>query len=495
MRRDLGYIEGHPLSTYRRPSDTGTSEAEDRYRADYSRRYRSSVWPRVGGSLPGQGLRDADLPQGLRYLDTGYILSGLAQALKVPANKVYFDRPDRDIPEADRAASDGFRLGAWLYVRLGAWFTGDEIPLREEVDRLVARYAATPKGILSRWLDIERPSDLRDPAATVALALLWAKAVLSERLGYAVTASDAVGTGRQLAESALASYIAAALQSVETDCAIEKGAWTLGTALFFFLAPQGAIPALLATASSAGIDKVAGDAIDEACAVRKREARGLIGGWRNVATPRQMAQFIRAVYAAGFGVSPESVPDETVSILDAQSAALSDARDIAASVLNPRNDPKALAARNIGRRDRLEAISETFYGVVGCDANVGYLNILADRWEDAGWTEGAPLKKLLTTPSPLTRYVATGAVCAPQILPGNKAALARPSFDYYRRITGKDAPWGVGQARRGSGAVNRPSAPSPVAAVVLGTAAGATVAGPIGAALGLAAGLLIASRK
>jgi hypothetical protein len=501
-RRGLGYIEGMPpFSDYQRPEDsTAQGEARVRYRDDYRRRYKTAIWPRVGGTIPEEGLNDSDLPT-LKYIDVGYVLDGLREAMQYPANKVSLEQVVQDVPEAQRAKLDGGRLGRWMYVRLGGRLPTLSFE-RYAIDHYLRLYANTPKGILARWLDVESPPRWttwpydQDDSQTIALAILWARAVLSQRLGYAVPTGDAVGVGRTLSETALAPFIQAALDSVQLRCDLEKGAVSLGLALFSFLAPQASVPLSIAGAAAGyGVEYAVGEAIDEACANRKKNVMTLITVWRSKATPRQMQQFIRSVYAVGFNVAPESVSDEVVSTLDAQTATINDARDIAAFILQPSNDPNILAARNLGRRDRLERISETFYGVVGCDANVGFLNVLADRWEQSGWTEEAPLKKLLKAPSPLTRYVASGSVCAPQVQPGNRMALAHPSATYYRSITGKTAPWTVEQRRYGEGRTAPSEAPSATAAVVLGTAAGAAIGGPVGAVLGLAAGLLFASKE
>ena len=487
MRRDLGYIEGHPFDSYRRPSDIGIGEAEDRYRADYSRLYAAKIWPRVRGSIPGQGLRDSDLPLGIQSLDIGNTAALIGYA-----------------PSADKVVAGWMAAGPhgsnnelaeWISVRLGGWLPYGGGFNMERVRRLLEQYANTPKGVLSRLIDIERPEELRDQSATLALVMLWAQAVLSERLGYTIPVSSTGETAQELSDAALAGFIAAAMQREQLICDIKKGVWSLGAALFSVLAGPATVPVMLGSAAASAQEYWVGKLIDDSCKAQKAAIASIAERWRDIATPKQMVQFIRAVYAAAFNVSPESVPDDVISVLNWETLKTKSARGIAAWVIDPRNDPRLLAARNNARRDRLESISETFYGVVGCDGNAGFLNSLADRWEAAGWTASAPLVKLLKTPSPLTRYVATGAVCAPQILPNDTAVLAHPSFDYYRSITGKDAPWGVGKANRGSGTTASSTGTSAGAAIVLGTAAGATVAGPIGAVLGLAAGLLIASRK
>jgi hypothetical protein len=195
------------------------SEDPAEYRRQYLAAYAIKVKPFVGGSSPGQGLRDSDLPKGLKYLDPWLIATFAQSAVNMTPlelSKWLMDYPDED--RIQRTRADSRKFAAWAMMRLGAffrWVHADAAPTQKNTSgdgsnrTRPARDPDAPmpqvfngkavydnyllavgqsKDVLAQWAD-NPPNSApwntwpSDPNPIMGIAVAWANAVINRRYG------------------------------------------------------------------------------------------------------------------------------------------------------------------------------------------------------------------------------------------------------------------------------------------------------------------------
>jgi hypothetical protein len=195
-------------------------------------------------------------------------------------------------------------------------------------------------------------------------------------------------------------------------------------------------------------------------------------------------------------------------------------------VLRADNNPQLLDLEHKTRAQLDGFLAEIYASVVGCAPSRAALTTLGDLWFSRGWnaetdasgafTGSADVVRFLKTPNAVTKNFASGKECVPARLggPGSPVLPTQPTLEYITAILGAEAATKAADAgfkapttgddktsdaktgddKTDTGDTKKDTS-SPALPIAAGATLGAVVGGRNGALLGLAIGLLIASRK
>ena len=260
----------------------GLSADPIEYRKQYIEAYSTRVLPFIGGTRPPQGLNDADLPRGIKYLDP-WAIAEFAQMgrYRTPVELAAL-LVEQSGDDENRTRSDSRKFAAWALMRLGAFYpllttrpyvppetadvgrgsggnqlrpaqeredTGPKVtPLYDanapilygdDIYALYKQFVSLQKQTLAEWVDNvpnwapwnEWPNR---PEAPLALALLWATRVIGERYGidgsrFLFDARTAQADGEKYAAALNAAFDA----ELRKGCAqaSKYGGWGFGLVL------------------------------------------------------------------------------------------------------------------------------------------------------------------------------------------------------------------------------------------------------------------------
>lgn len=419
------------------------------YRQAYVENFARYALPYLGNSsIPPKGLRDDDLPKGIKYLDLTVVADFINTNRTSSQQALGEALRSQPADDFNKGIADSHRFAAWFLLRLGAYYVPQSPEEGTHNYRVILERKVNPttvqgyayqfgdlsKDTLANWVD--NPPNwspwkdwATNPNAILALAVMWAQKVIAQRYGYAIGLFDALST--EQAARDIASRIKSSLIN-ETASACSVGVSAAG-AVFGVVSAMLTGPAAALTGTKAAIFGSAGGfGIGQAgrgicSAMTESEKNRIVNDFRRIANPAEQVAFVRGVYAATFG-NATPLTDEQLGILFARinEAGIVSAYDLARYVAQPQHSFAYLEAEANARRNLINnLIKPVFASVVGCPLSSGYANVLADKFYSQGWpTTGvdtvedaekspgaAKLKAFLQLPSVKTRGIARGDAC------------------------------------------------------------------------------------
>lgn len=431
-----------PLSLGAVPSllVAGPDEAQTYQRA-YVANFNRYALPYLGNSsIPPKGLRDDDLPRGIKYIDLGVVADFINTNRTSSQDALGAALKQQKDDDLDKGSADSRRFAAWFLLRFGAYYIPQapeegthnyRVILSRKVNPTTVQgyydqFGDLSKDTLASWVD--NPPNwspwkdwATNPNAILALSVLWAQKIIARRYGYYINMYDALAT-EQAARDIASRIKNGELSRVASSC---------GTGVSIAAAIFGSVSTLTGPAAAV-IGPAGGFFIGQVgrgvCSAQTESERNrIVSNFRNIANAAEQVAFVRGVYASTFG-SATPLTDPQLGILFARinDAGLVNALDIAKFVAQPQNSFVYLAAEANARRDLIDhLIKPVFSDVVGCPLSTGYANILADKFYNQGWPTtdvdtvdaaaksagAAKLREYLKTPSDKTRNIAKGAAC------------------------------------------------------------------------------------
>ena len=402
---------------------------EDRTAAkrSYDALYRTEVLPLVGGgSIPPAGLKDEDLPVGIKYLAPDYIASKVNDLTRKPLVVSGDAMMLRDSPAegldlssvlGDKLYSDSTVFAGWLALRLGGYLRGGYIdPQRLRGYLTNADFLKLSKDTLAEW--VGQPPNWgpwnswqNDGAAPAALALLWAKKLIAQRYGYTVPffyEYKASQRGKEIAAGLKKSLV----NDVATSCATAAGGVTTIASLSSSILVGATVGGPAGAIAGAAVGYFSGQAGKGVCSEEAQEAKDdLEANFRDYASSEELATFIALVYSGAFGVFPASVSEETIADIDARTQDIRSASGLAVAISEPQFSPTLLAAEQKARAGVLSDVKQTFMQTVGCPITKTYAARLTDTYFDGAWTSQDSVKSFLLNRTPETVAIAQGKYC------------------------------------------------------------------------------------
>jgi hypothetical protein len=530
----------------------GLSEDPEEYRRQYLAAYAIKVKPFVGGSTPGQGLRDSDLPKGIKYLDPWAIAAFAQDGLGMTPPELARWLMDQPGDGVQRTRADSRKFAAWALMRLGAFFRmwtppppdagggsgdgGNRLrPTRDVTTPLVFNgqtlfdnftiHAGTQtKDTLAQWAD--NPPNAApwngwpsDPNAMMALALIWANAVINQRYGnpnpriQVFDLRSREREGERKAQS-INDGITKALKDAG-DCKSNASWYSLAAAVLVgavvgFFTGGTALPwyiAALSAGAAGGASIGTGSFVRDLCeADGEEERRAILADLWNRLGSTEKRIVVAAMYQSGFGIDPTRLDPAVINarIAEIDSLGLRSAGEIAIFIARPEHDPFLQKGLEAAKSALINAIYPTFKDTVGCPGKPGVLSLLAERYLANGWTSQDEVKRFLTNVTPFTKRVASGDYCQwiESADPQFPATKTSPFPAYADAILGKGRNR-TASTGDGTGPKTTVTPPPPkeepkgsaLPLALVGALGGATVGGPVGASVGFVLGLVLGSRK